>query len=96
MISCACSVTSYVTSKRGDNCVAHIVPVASEQLVFVKRNRQAYINASPYQNDLDEDSTFYSEILEDLETHILYNENNDIELEIFERPEDDDDEGAED
>ncbi|KAF5278602.1 hypothetical protein FQA39_LY00644 [Lamprigera yunnana] len=55
-------------------------------------NGQTCLNVSPYQNDLDEDSTFDPEILEDLETNILHNEYDDIELEIFERPPEDDDE----
>ncbi|KAF2902748.1 hypothetical protein ILUMI_03438 [Ignelater luminosus] len=49
-------------------------------------NGQACLNASPYQSDLDKDSTFDPEILEDLETNILDDENDDNELEIFERP----------
>lgn len=45
-------------------------------------------NASPYQNDLEEDSPFAPEIVEDLETNILGCES-DMELEIPELLEDD-------
>ncbi|KAF5273117.1 hypothetical protein FQA39_LY07607 [Lamprigera yunnana] len=45
--------------------------------------------------NLDDDSTFDPEILEDLETNILNNENDDIELEIFERSKDDNEEKEE-
>ncbi|GFY50124.1 uncharacterized protein TNIN_488681 [Trichonephila inaurata madagascariensis] len=39
-------------------------------------NGQACFNASRYENDLDEDCTFDPEILQDLETNILDDENN--------------------
>lgn len=51
---------------------------------------QACLNASPYQSDLDEDETCDPGILEDLTGNIFENENDNAELEIIERPEDDD------
>ncbi|GFW87136.1 hypothetical protein TNCV_5124901 [Trichonephila clavipes] len=51
-------------------------------------NGQACFNASRYESDLDADYTFDPEILQDLETNILDNENNENELEIFEGLED--------
>lgn len=53
-------------------------------------NGQACLNASSYQSDLDEESAFDPEILEELETNILDDEDDDNELEILERLEDDD------
>ncbi|GFS56691.1 uncharacterized protein TNIN_84961 [Trichonephila inaurata madagascariensis] len=47
-------------------------------------NGQACFNASRYESYLDEDCTFDPEILQDLETNILDDENNEKELEIFE------------
>ncbi|GFS43001.1 SWIM-type domain-containing protein [Trichonephila inaurata madagascariensis] len=47
-------------------------------------NGQAFFNASRYESDLDEDYTFDPEILQDLETNIFDDENNENELEIFE------------
>ncbi|GFY75699.1 uncharacterized protein TNIN_370461 [Trichonephila inaurata madagascariensis] len=47
-------------------------------------NGQACFNASRYESDLDEDCTFYPKILQDLETNIFDDLNNEKELEIFE------------
>ncbi|GFY69747.1 uncharacterized protein TNIN_256561 [Trichonephila inaurata madagascariensis] len=47
-------------------------------------NGQACFNASRYESDLDEDCTFDPEILQDLETNILDEKNNEKELEILE------------
>ncbi|GFY41262.1 uncharacterized protein TNIN_343811 [Trichonephila inaurata madagascariensis] len=47
-------------------------------------NGQACFNDSRYESDLDEDCTFDPKILQDLETNILDDENNEKELEIFE------------
>ncbi|GFY74689.1 hypothetical protein TNIN_476831, partial [Trichonephila inaurata madagascariensis] len=45
---------------------------------------QAFFSASRYESDLDEDCTFDPEILQDLDTNMLDDENNENELEIFE------------
>ncbi|GFW95625.1 hypothetical protein TNCV_18561 [Trichonephila clavipes] len=47
-------------------------------------NGHACFNASRYENDLDEYCTLDPEILQDLETNILDDENNENEFEIFE------------
>ncbi|GFW78387.1 hypothetical protein TNCV_1379331 [Trichonephila clavipes] len=47
-------------------------------------NGQGFFNALRYESDLDEDCTFDPEILQDLETNILDDENNENELDIFE------------
>ncbi|GFW86338.1 hypothetical protein TNCV_4331221 [Trichonephila clavipes] len=47
-------------------------------------NGQACFNASRYESDLNEDCTFDPEILQNLETNILDDKNNDNELEISE------------
>ncbi|GFY54545.1 uncharacterized protein TNIN_441451 [Trichonephila inaurata madagascariensis] len=47
-------------------------------------NGQACFNASRYESDLDEDCTFDPEILQDLETNILDDENNEKKLKISE------------
>ncbi|GFY42739.1 hypothetical protein TNIN_7001 [Trichonephila inaurata madagascariensis] len=44
---------------------------------------QACFNALRYESDLNENCTFDPEILQDLETNILDDENNENELEIF-------------
>ncbi|GBP43082.1 hypothetical protein EVAR_96344_1 [Eumeta japonica] len=54
-------------------------------------NGQACLNASPYQSDINEDGTFDPEILEDLKTNVIEDEN-EKEFEIPQRPDDDDDE----
>lgn len=54
-------------------------------------NGQACLNASPYQSDVNEDGTFDPEILEDLETNVVEDENEE-EFEIPQRPDDDDEE----
>lgn len=54
-------------------------------------NGQACLNASPYQSDINEDGTFDPEILEDLETNVVEDENEE-EFEIPQRPDDDDEE----
>ncbi|GFY37370.1 uncharacterized protein TNIN_401751 [Trichonephila inaurata madagascariensis] len=46
-------------------------------------NGQACFSASRYESDLDEDCTFDPKILQDLETNILDDENNEKKLEIF-------------
>ena len=51
-------------------------------------NGQAYLNASPHQNDINEDGTFDPEILEELETNVVKDENTEI-FEILQRLEDD-------
>lgn len=57
-------------------------------------NGQACLNASPYQSDLNEDGTFDPEILEELETNVVEDENAE-EFEILQPLEDDDDEEEE-
>ena len=51
-------------------------------------NGQAYLNASPYQSDINEARTFDPEILEELETNVVEDENTE-KFEILQRLEDD-------
>ncbi|KAI4488083.1 hypothetical protein M0804_004931 [Polistes exclamans] len=63
-------------------------------LVCGQCNGQACLNALPYQSDLNEDGTFDPEILEELETNVVEDENAE-EFEIVQPLEDDDDEEEE-
>ncbi|GFU75382.1 hypothetical protein TNCV_2941371 [Trichonephila clavipes] len=55
-------------------------------------NGQTCFNASRYESDFDEDCTFDPEILQELKKNILDDENNENELEIFKKLEDNDEE----
>ena len=57
-------------------------------------NGQASLSASPYQNDSNEDGTFDLEILEELETNVVEDENTE-KFEILQRLEEDDEEEKE-
>lgn len=58
-------------------------------------NRQGCLNALPYQSDINEDGTFDPEIMEELETNIVEDDNED-QFEIYQQPEDDDEEDEDD
>ena len=51
-------------------------------LAYSQCNGQACLNASPYQSDRNEDSTFDPEILEELETNVVEDKNT-VEFEIL-------------
>ena len=51
-------------------------------------NRQAYLSALPYQSDINEGGTFDTEILEELETNVIEDENAE-KFEILQRLKDD-------
>ncbi|GFY78731.1 uncharacterized protein TNIN_449871 [Trichonephila inaurata madagascariensis] len=57
-------------------------------------NGQACFNASRHKSDLHEDCTFDPKILQDLETNILDNENDENELEIFDNEDNEEEEEA--
>lgn len=58
-------------------------------------NGQACLNALPYQSDINEDGTFDPEIMEELETNVVEDDNED-QFEIYQQPEDDDEEEEDD
>lgn len=58
-------------------------------------NGQACLNAQPYQSDINEDGTFDPEIMEELETNVVEDDNED-QFEIYQQPEDDDEEEEDD
>ena len=57
-------------------------------LVCGQCNGQAYLNASLYQSDINEDGTFDPEILEELETNVVKDDSTE-KIEILYRMEDD-------
>ncbi|GFY67109.1 hypothetical protein TNIN_486581 [Trichonephila inaurata madagascariensis] len=71
--------------------VAQAVDARNRGAIFFscgQYNGQTCFNASRYESDLNEDCTFYPEILQDFEKNILGDENNENELEILKRLED--------
>ncbi|GBP08120.1 hypothetical protein EVAR_2915_1 [Eumeta japonica] len=54
-------------------------------------NGQACLNALPYQSDINEDGTFDPEIMEELETNVVEDDNED-QFDIYQQPENDDEE----
>ena len=57
-------------------------------LAYGQCNRHVYLNASPYQSDVNENDTFDPKILEEQETNVVEDENT-KKFEILQQLEDD-------